>query len=77
MAIPEFDFNLIDCQNITPRVKHFTLKFDADTSFNYIPGQFISILFEHEQKVMKRSYSIANSPNKDNIIEFAAKKNKK
>ena len=72
MAIPEYDFNLIDCQNITPRVKHFTLKFDADTSFNFIPGQFISILFEHEQKVMKRSYSIANSPNKDNIIEFAA-----
>lgn len=72
MAIPEYDFNLIDFQNITSRVKHFTLKLDGDTLFNYIPGQFITILFEHEQKVLKRSYSIANSPNKDNIIEFAA-----
>ena len=72
MAIPEYDFKLIDCHHITPKVKHFSLKLEGDASFNFIPGQFISIVFEHAQKILKRSYSIANSPNKDNIIEFSA-----
>ena len=72
MAIPEYEFNLIVADNITPKVKHFSIKHHGDDNFNFVPGQFISIVFEHAQKILKRSYSIANSPNKDNIIEFSA-----
>ncbi len=39
--------------------------------WSFIPGQFITISFEHEQKILKRSYSIANSPH-GSYIEFAA-----
>jgi ferredoxin-NADP reductase len=72
MAIPEHEFNLIDCQNITTRVKHFIVKLDKPVSFEFIPGQFITIVFEHEEKTLRRSYSIANIPNSQNTIEFAA-----
>jgi ferredoxin-NADP reductase len=71
MALSEFQFNLLSCEYITPRVKHFIGKIESETPWNFIPGQFITIIFEHDQKILRRSYSIANSP-QDNIIEFAA-----
>jgi ferredoxin-NADP reductase len=72
MAISEFQFNLISCNDITPRVKHFIGKIQSDEVWKFIPGQFITIVFEHEQKLLRRSYSIANTPALDNTIEFAA-----
>jgi ferredoxin-NADP reductase len=71
MALSEFQFNLLSCEYITPRVKHFIGKIESETPWSFIPGQFITIIFEHEQKTLRRSYSIANAP-QDNIIEFAA-----
>lgn len=57
---------------LSPRVKHFIFKIDQESLFDYIPGQFITIHFEKNGKSIKRSYSIANSPQQDNFIEFAA-----
>lgn len=72
MAISEFQFNLLSCDFITPRVKHFIGKIESDEKWSFIPGQFITLSFQHEDKILRRSYSIANSPNDKNIIEFAA-----
>jgi len=72
MTISEFQFNLLSCSLITPRVKHFVGKIQSDAIWQFTPGQFITIIFEHNQKKIKRSYSIANQPNPQNIIEFAA-----
>lgn len=72
MAISEFQFNLLSCDFITPRVKHFIGTIECDKEWSFIPGQFITLSFKHEDKVLRRSYSIANSPNPQNIIEFAA-----
>lgn len=63
---------LIESFMLTPKVKHFILNVDASIAFNYLPGQFITIHFEHDGKTLKRSYSIANPPNGNNRIEFAA-----
>ena len=57
---------------ISPKVKHFIFNCELSTVFDYLPGQFITIHFEHLGKALKRSYSIANPPKQDNQIELAA-----
>jgi ferredoxin-NADP reductase len=57
---------------LSPSVNHFVFQTQQDSSFNFIPGQFITIHIPHQEKTVKRSYSIANSPLQNNIIEFAA-----
>lgn len=65
-----FNARLIDTYMLTKQARHFVLQLEEH--FTYIPGQFITIHFEFEGKLLKRSYSIANHPSQDNIIEFAA-----
>ena len=71
MAIIEYQFKLESCDFIAPNVKHFVGTLETSDPWTFIAGQFITINFEHEGKVLKRSYSIANSP-KNKRIEFAA-----
>ena len=63
---------LTDAYMITPNVKHFIFHAQYVTPFDYIPGQFITIHFEKDNVALKRSYSIANAPEQNNQIEFAA-----
>ena len=72
MQINTFPITLIESFMITPKVKHFIFKCELSPEFNYAPGQFITIHFEYQGKPLKRSYSIANTPKKNNKIEFAA-----
>ncbi|MGC1181928.1 ferredoxin--NADP reductase [Legionella sp.] len=72
MAINIFPITLKESFMITPKVKHFVFNCELSPSFNYEPGQFITLHFEHEGKTLKRSYSIACEPKQDNQIEFAA-----
>ncbi|STX50518.1 phenol hydroxylase [Legionella busanensis] len=67
-----FPITLIEAFMLSPNVKHFIFKADKTPPFTYIPGQFITIHFERDGKLLKRSYSIANIPSQDNYIEFAA-----
>lgn len=57
---------------ITPKVKQFILEVQGEQPFYYLPGQFITVFFENDGKMLKRSYSIANAPTGLNQIEFAA-----
>ena len=72
MQINTFPITLKECFMISPKVKHFIFECSLSPAFTYLPGQFISIHFEHQGKNLKRSYSIANPPKQDNCIEFAA-----
>lgn len=72
MQVNTYPVTLQDAYMISPKVKHFIFKGDFNPPFSYLPGQFITIHFEHQGKNLKRSYSIANSPRQDNLIEFAA-----
>jgi ferredoxin-NADP reductase len=72
MQINTFPITLVDSFMISPKVKHFIFSADLAPAFDYLPGQFITIHFDHEDKSLRRSYSIANEPKKDNKIEFAA-----
>lgn len=72
MAINELQLLLTEIHWISPRVKHFIGELITDEPFNFIAGQFITILFQHEDKLLRRSYSIANAPKNSLRIEFAA-----
>lgn len=67
-----FPIILEDAFMISPKVKHFIFKSMQTPPFDYIPGQFITIHFTHQDKLLRRSYSIANVPTQNNRIEFAA-----
>ncbi|KTD06000.1 ferredoxin-NADP reductase [Legionella gratiana] len=72
MQINTFPITLEESFMISPKVKHFIFNCQIFPYFNYSPGQFITIHFEHQGKLLKRSYSIANIPKHDNKIEIAA-----
>lgn len=72
MQANTFPITLEEAFMLSPTVKHFIFRAHLTPFFDYIPGQFITIHFEHEGKMLKRSYSIANVPAQNNRIEFAA-----
>ncbi len=57
---------------LSPKVKHFVFRSTQNPAFDYQPGQFITIHFERDGKMLRRSYSIANIPTHNNYIEFSA-----
>ena len=57
-------------EEIAPRVNHISLT--CPEHFSFIPGQFITIHFEHAGRSIRRSYSIASRPGIDQTIDFAA-----
>lgn len=67
-----FPIILEDTFMLSPNVKHFIFKSKETPVFDYLPGQFITIHIEHQDKTIRRSYSIANAPEQNNRIEFAA-----
>lgn len=72
MQVTTFPVTLEDSFMISPKVKHFVFSYKSPLHFDYLPGQFITVHFEHDGKNLKRSYSIANEPQHENRIEFAA-----
>lgn len=58
---------------IAPEVRHLTFRCEGADAFAFIPGQFITLHIEAGEKVIRRSYSIANVyVDGGNTIEFAA-----
>lgn len=72
MSIDTFPIVLKETYMLSPSVKHFRFQSKLQPAFAFIAGQFIRINFEHAGKILRRSYSIANPPQNDNYIEFAA-----
>jgi ferredoxin-NADP reductase len=65
-------FEVVSNEEIAPKVNHIRLKRADDSKFNFIPGQFITIHFEKDGRLLRRSYSIASIPTIDETIDFAA-----
>ncbi|MBA2650708.1 MAG: ferredoxin--NADP reductase [Tatlockia sp.] len=72
MQLITFPITLVEAYMLSSYVKHFIFSVDESTAFKYLPGQFITVHFERDGKILKRSYSIANVPSQNNRIEFAA-----
>lgn len=72
MPIKTFPVTLEESFMLSPKVKHFVFRAENTPVFDFKPGQFITIHFEKDGKMLRRSYSVANAPQQDNRIEFAA-----
>ncbi|QBR83268.1 ferredoxin--NADP reductase [Legionella israelensis] len=72
MQVTTFPITLEESFMLSPKVKHFIFKCEHSPPFHYLPGQFITVHFEKEGKILRRSYSVANPPEQNNRIEFAA-----
>lgn len=72
MAINTFPIILKDAFMLSSSVKHFVFQCELTPAFDYLPGQFITLHFERDDKIFRRSYSIANVPTQNNLIEIAA-----
>ena len=72
MQLKTIPIILENTKMLSPKVKHFIFRTPENAPFDYRPGQFITIHFERDGKKLLRSYSIANPPEQDNKIEFAA-----
>lgn len=72
MKVKTFPIRLLDAYMLSAKVKHFVFEAVLEPAFDYVSGQFITIHFEKEGTALKRSYSLANRPEKNNRIEFAA-----
>lgn len=55
-----FTSKVVDTISISPSVKHIT--FSVPEGFTFLPGQFVSLLFEHNGNRIRRPYSIASTP---------------
>lgn len=72
MSLQTFSLTLKETYMITPTVRHFTFVRTDGGLFPFTPGQFITIHFEYEGQSLRRSYSVATIPLKNETIEFAA-----
>ncbi len=63
---------IVDIKQVAPTTRSFFIETIEAPSFNFEPGQFITLdLPIHTQKNRRwRSYSISSSPNKTNLIEL-------
>ncbi len=72
MALQTFTMTLKWAEMIAPTVRHLAFERTDGETFVWTPGQFITIHFEVDGKLLRRSYSVASVPGKTNLIEFAA-----
>ena len=56
---------------VAPGVRHLAFDRADGEKFEYIPGQFVSIHFNVNEQLIRRSYSIASIPNRSDHIELA------
>lgn len=71
MKIKTTPLKLKDSVMLTPSVKHFVFSCQDEKLKSFTPGQFITMIFEINSKVIRRSYSVANLCQSQEI-EFAA-----
>ena len=64
MPAPQYPVILTEKKQLSDNTTQLDFEFvgDSGSDFDYIAGQFIQFLIETEEKVKKRSYSIAGSP---------------
>ncbi len=68
MKHSQYDISLLGKKQLTDQTVQLSFAFEISNdqtervNFDYTAGQFIQLLFQHEEKLIKRSYSIANSP---------------
>jgi ferredoxin-NADP reductase len=71
MAIETFPVELAWRRNVTPHVLHLAFRCCDGSVLQFTPGQFLNLHFATESGSTHRSYSIANPPGHDGLLEIA------
>lgn len=67
-----YESEVVSIKKLSPETKEFVLKIPGDEIFSFVPGQFVTMDLPVGEKRQQRwrSYSIANAPNPENLLEF-------
>ena len=71
MAIDTFPVELAWRRHATPQVLHLAFRRADGTALPFVPGQFLNLHFATEAGGTHRSYSIANPPGEEGLLEIA------
>jgi ferredoxin-NADP reductase len=71
MSVETFPVELVWRRHATPHVLHLAFRRADGAVLDYVPGQFLNLHFETEAGGTHRSYSIANPPSPDGLLEIA------
>jgi ferredoxin-NADP reductase len=71
MAIDTFPVELAWRRHATPHVLHLAFRPTDGSTLGFVPGQFLNLHFETGNGGTHRSYSIANPPGADGLLEIA------
>jgi ferredoxin-NADP reductase len=71
MAIETFPVELAWRRKVTPHILHLAFRRLDGTALEFVPGQFINVHFDTASGGTHRSYSIANPPRPDGLLEIA------
>jgi ferredoxin-NADP reductase len=76
MAAQWYTGKVISTANLGPAIKHLKVLVEGPDVFNFTAGQFVTFDLPVGEKRLQRwkSYSIANPPLQDNILEFCVVK---
>ncbi len=67
------DITVRNIKDLGNETKHFELFYDSGKTMDFIPGQFVSILYPCEGKVIRRAYSIASPPRMKDHLDLCLK----
>jgi ferredoxin-NADP reductase len=67
-----YDGKIIEIKNLSTDVREFTVEIGDISTFDFLPGQFVTMDLPVSEKRLHRwkSYSIANAPNGSNKLQF-------
>ena len=71
MAIETFPVELAWRRHVTPHVLHLAFRPADGSALGFVPGQFLNLHFDTEHGETHRSYSIANPPGDEGVLEIA------
>lgn len=70
MAHPAQRYILKWSKMVTPKVKHLAFARETEEPISFIAGQFLTLNIQGPEKILHRSYSVANTPG-ENTLEIA------
>ncbi|HEX6928625.1 MAG TPA: FAD-binding oxidoreductase [Gammaproteobacteria bacterium] len=72
MSVKKFDAVLQSARMVTPRVRELAFVRKDGVALEFEPGQFISLMIETPEKLLRRSYSVATLPESgDGLLRIA------
>ena len=71
-----FDVTVRRIKDFGNETRHYELSLEDGKSMDFMPGQFVSIIYPENGKVIRRAYSIASPPEEKKQIALQKEREK-